>query len=208
MYDKMTIHEAAELWVDRDMSAISRGMIEICMSAQPDEWREVTTPARYDRVIVNDPVYGEWDGEIAEVLPDDLYRIHMDNGEDVDLNKDEFYIDSDDGLPMWGTMWQMNDICDQHWLEEKDGIRILSECGFRVYESDEFGYFFGIDGAGYDFYESHWIPLYKARGLRWHDPAAEQKYQMECKGYKIRNLGMKQYWMDGDRVVDEVLESE
>lgn len=52
------------------------------------------------------------------------------------------------------------------------------------------------------------IPLYKARGLRWHDPAAEQQYQMERKGYKIRNLGRKQYWMDGDRVVEEVLKSE
>ena len=170
MYDKMTIHEATELWVNRDMSAIPRDMIEICMNAQPDEWREVTAPARYDRVEVNDPVCGEWDGEITEVLPDDLYRIHMDNGENVDLNEDEFAIARDDGLPMWGTMWQMTDICDQDWLEEDDGIRILSECGFRVYESDEFGYFFGIDAAGFDFYEAFWIPLYKARGLQWHDP--------------------------------------
>lgn len=208
MYDKMTIHEATELWVNRDMRAIPRDMVEICMSAQPDEWREVTTPARYDRVAVNDPVCGEWDGEITEVLSDGLFRIHMDNGEDVELNEDEFYIVCDAGLPMWGTMWQMNDICDQHWFEEDDGIRILSECGFRVYESDEFGYFFGIDGAGFDFYEAFWEPLYKARGLNWHDPAAEQKYQMENKGYEIGNLGMKQYWMDGDRVVEEVLECE
>lgn len=27
----------------------------------------------------------------------------------------------------------------------------------------------GIDGAGYDFYEAHWIPLYEARGLHWHE---------------------------------------
>ena len=42
-----------------------------------------------------------------------------------------------------------------------------------MYESGEFGYFFGIDGAGYDFYECHWIPLYKARGLQWHDEMTE-----------------------------------
>lgn len=24
-------------------------------------------------------------------------------------------------------------------------------------------------GAGYSFYTEHWIPLYKARGLKWHD---------------------------------------
>ena len=45
----------------------------------------------------------------------------------------------------------------------------MSECGFRIYYSEKYGYFFGIDGAGYDFYEAHWIPLYKARGLKWHE---------------------------------------
>ena len=71
-------------------------------------------------------------------------------------------------------MWSFGDSCDDWWLEEKDGIKIMSECGFRIYESYEFGYFFGIDGAGYDFYESHWIPLYKARGLQWHKTEGEE----------------------------------
>ena len=26
-----------------------------------------------------------------------------------------------------------------------------------------------MDGCGYDFYLEHWVPLYKARGLKWHD---------------------------------------
>ena len=81
------------------------------------------------------------------------------------------------GLPMWGTLWQFGDSADDWWLEEGDGIRIMSECGFRIYEHEEFGYFFGIDGAGYDFYEAHWIPLYKARGLHWHDEEAMQEIQ-------------------------------
>ena len=51
----------------------------------------------------------------------------------------------------------------------------MSECGFRIYENDEIGYFFGIDKAGYDFYESHWVPLYKKRGLLWHDERAEKR---------------------------------
>ena len=80
-------------------------------------------------------------------------------------NEDENY----DQLPMWGTMWSFGDSLDNYWLEEKDGIIRMSQCGFRIFESEEFGYFFGIDGAGYDFYESHWIPLYNERGLKWHD---------------------------------------
>lgn len=76
-------------------------------------------------------------------------------------------------LPMWGTMWSFGDSCDDWWLENGDGIKVMSECGFRIYEHVEWGYFFGIDGAGYDFYSEHWIPLYKKRGLEWHDPEAE-----------------------------------
>lgn len=70
------------------------------------------------------------------------------------------------GLPMWGTMWTFGDSLDEYWAREN--LETMLECGFWVYESDELGVVFGIDGAGYDFYESHWTPLYKARGLRWH----------------------------------------
>ena len=71
-------------------------------------------------------------------------------------------------LPMWGTMWSFGDIMDNYWLEEKGGLEAMARCGFRVYTQEDFGYIFGIDGAGYDFYEDHWIPLYKERGLHWH----------------------------------------
>ena len=66
-------------------------------------------------------------------------------------------------------MWSFGDEVDDYWLEEKGGLRVMSQCGFRIYKSGEFGYFFGIDGAGYDFYEAHWTPLYEARGMKWHD---------------------------------------
>lgn len=74
-----------------------------------------------------------------------------------------------DVFPMWGTMWSFHDSIDDWWLEECDGIRLMSECGFRIYYHQAWGYFFGIDGAGYDFYAEHWEPLYKVRGLHWHD---------------------------------------
>ncbi|MBQ3451225.1 MAG: hypothetical protein IJG32_03045 [Selenomonadaceae bacterium] len=44
---------------------------------------------------------------------------------------------------------------DNRWLKEWRGLEAMSECGFRIYEHDDFGFFFGIDGAGYDFYEAH-----------------------------------------------------
>jgi hypothetical protein len=33
----------------------------------------------------------------------------------------------------------------------------------------------GINGGGYDFYESHWIPLYLALGYQWHDTAQDER---------------------------------
>lgn len=73
-----------------------------------------------------------------------------------------------DYLPMWGTMWSFGNFTDVFWLEEEDGLELMAECGFRIYEQEDFGYLFGIDGAGGNFLHEHWIPLYKARGLRWH----------------------------------------
>ena len=72
-------------------------------------------------------------------------------------------------LPMWSTMWSFGDSEDDYWIEKGDGLELMAECGFRIYEQEDFGYLFGIDGAGYSFLHEHWIPLYKARGLRWHE---------------------------------------
>ena len=86
---------------------------------------------------------------------------------------DERPVDYEFGLPMWGTMWSFGDSIDDYWLlgddeiGAKDHLKEMYECGFNIWDS-EYGVFFGIDGAGYDFYESHWIPLYDARGLQWH----------------------------------------
>lgn len=131
---------------------------------------EVTTPCKYNRVYLYEN--GGY-GEITEI-EDGKYIIELDNGTEIKCNEDDFYVEQDDFLPMWGTMWSFGDSCDDWWLEEGDGIRIMSECWFRIYNSEEFGYFFGIDGAGYDFYEAHWIPLYKARGLQWHEIETEE----------------------------------
>ena len=73
----------------------------------------------------------------------------------------------DDFLPMWGTVWTFDEWIDEEWARRN--INVLQECGFRVYDNEDLGLFFGIDGAGYDFYKAHWIPLYEARGLQWHN---------------------------------------
>lgn len=169
----MTIEEAARKWVG-EMNAIPYGMIEKLMSIEDDDIREVTEPAIGDRVYVfnlpEEYTGNEYEGEVEDILHEEnAYIIKLDDGTSVKVRHNDFMVEYYSALPMWGTLWMFDDSTDNWWLEEGDGIKKMSECGFRVYESEEFGYFFGIDGAGYDFYEAHWIPLYKARGLKWHD---------------------------------------
>lgn len=187
----MTFDEAVSKWVN-EFNSIPQGMIEMLMRTDPDAWREITLPSRGYRVYVYElpeRVYvpgllGETPdgrpyegtahrGEITDCYDNETYRIRMDDGEYIFVKSDDFDVEYDDTLPMWGVMWQFGDSCDEYWLECLDGIRLMSECGFRIYEHDEWGYFFGIDGAGYSFKEAHWMPLYRARGLQWHDKEAK-----------------------------------
>lgn len=173
----MTVREAAEEWV-REFNSISRGMIEKLMQIDPGDWYEVTFPSEGDQVYVFAPSEGgkEHYGYIQSYDEEsELYCIELDDGKLLYAEEDDFEVVRDDCLPMWSTMWSMSDPCDNHWLENMDGVRVMSDCGFRVYESEEFGFFWGIDGAGYSFMDEHFIPLYRARGLQWHDPDTEKE---------------------------------
>lgn len=202
-----TVIDAVEEWVN-GFNAVPRSMIEALMKADLNSWVELTTPNYGDRVYVYD---GEHDGEGGVIVEDcydkerDLHRIKFDNKDldDAILGEDEFEVERDGVLPMWGWMWSFGDSADDYWLEELDGFRLMSQCGFRIYEHNEWGYFFGIDGAGYSFMEEHWKSLYQARGLKWHDEKAEHEYQMLKKGYTKGKLGSRQVWLDKENNVVE-----
>lgn len=164
LYD--TIREATHEWV-REFNAVPCGIIEKLIKADGgtfDAIREVTPPTRGCTVYVFDK---DSYGEVVQHISDDTYRIELYNGERMDISEDSFEVEYDSYLPMWNTMWAFNDFCDNYWLDN-GGLQIMADCGFRIYEQEDYGYIFGIDGCGYDFYEEHWIPLYKARGLHWH----------------------------------------
>ena len=162
-----TIEEATRNWV-REFNAFPQGMLD----KFSNEFYEVTKASIGDRVYAynEDECYGQIT-EIKDNKVEDriVYVIELDDGEIIEKEANDFEVERDGFFPMWGTMWSFGDNADDYWLEELGGIKIMSDCGFRIYEHEEFGYFFGIDGCGYDFYEAHWIPLYKARGLQWHD---------------------------------------
>jgi hypothetical protein len=180
----MTIKEATERFVGQ-MSRVPQPIIAKLLQANgPEEVEEITPPSCYDRVYITDGDYYGQQGEILRHFTDEeteneLYEIELGYTENdgrvkISLPSESFEVLRDDYLPMWGTMWAFDDSIDNWWLEEKDGLQKMADCGFRIYRQEDYEYLFGIDGAGYDFWEAHWIPLYKARGFHWHDPETEK----------------------------------
>lgn len=164
----VTVRDAVEMWLSRCFDAINQDIIARLMKYEPDKWREVTVPVAGDSVFVfKTGTYGdviECDKQSGD------YRIRLVNDSKMYARAKDFRGVYFDKLPAWRTMWSFSDDFDDRWFRKQGGLEIMSELGFRVYEHEDFGYFFGIDGAGYDFYEAHWIPLYRARGLLWHKP--------------------------------------
>ena len=155
----MTRLEAAREWV-KGFNAIPTRMIIKLMGIEPDDWSEVTRPAVGDRVEAFDS--GVDKGSLAEIDYETGWcKVKLDTGGIARYHENRIDVEYDDGIPMWGTMWSFHDSADNGWFEFEydEAIKAMSDCGFRVYESDDYGYFFGIDGYGYDFYEHHWVPL-------------------------------------------------
>lgn len=168
---KMTLKEAVELWVNRDMTAIPLTVVEKLREfSEYSDITEITPIKKYSKVWSGE--YQEL-GKVSEITLNDndelIATVDFENDETHDIPLEDLSLEEEESLPMWGTMWAFSDFCDSEWLDNEENRRKMAKCGFRIYESEDFGYIFGIDGAGYDFYERHWIPLYIARGLQWHD---------------------------------------
>lgn len=171
-----TIKEACQLWVERDMIQVPMSVVEkLQMQSDYNDITEITPPSRGDRISIFSGDYAGEDGEIVRHVDGDEYIVQLNSvkyPDPVTVFSDEFDVERDDVLPMWGTMWEFKDRCDIEWLE--GNLQAVADCGFRIYESEDYEYLIGIDGAGYDFYEAHFCPLYKARGLHWHKENEEE----------------------------------
>ena len=174
-----TIKEACRAWVS-ELDRVPTSVIDKLYEYNDLDLQEVTPPTKYDHVIYYSEGYAGQHGEVIETNYDGdsekyLVRLEDDPDHPVEAHRDDLTVVVEDQFPMWSTMWAFNDTADNDWLDGKfgeDGKQLMADCGFRIYESEDYGYVFGINGAGYDFYECHWIPLYKARGLKWHKEVA------------------------------------
>lgn len=124
----ITKSDAAHEWV-REFNAIDSGIIAKLMSMDIDDWQEVTTPRVCDRVYCFD---SETYGEVVDIDNND-YTINLDDGTEITLSISDFEVERDSLLPMWGTMWSFGNGLDDKWLSDYDGIKLMSECGFRIF---------------------------------------------------------------------------
>lgn len=164
---EITIEDATRDWV-RGFNAIPSSLLEKAYSNNNiDDIVELTTPSIGNYVEVD-----SLNGDIAtlhEINTDEnIATIITSNNEKINVDINDIRPYQESFFPMWGTLWTFEEGIDEQWC--RDNLFAVSNCGFRIYEDCDSGdIYIGIDGAGYNFYEAHWIPLYKVRGLQWHN---------------------------------------
>lgn len=96
----------------------------------------------------------------------------VDEEEDESLAEVGAYYDI--GEPMWSYWFEPTDPVDS-WKIDKYSSEIAG-LGFVLIidDEDQTVWGLGIDGAGFDFYESYWLPLYDLFHMHWHDDDEEE----------------------------------
>jgi len=163
MYD---LEEECKKWVN-GFNEFPLGMISELMDHDPD-WEELTVPGVGDYVVIDETGIG---GRISAITsePIQTYRVDLDDKSQTVCAAQDFTVQYNGGdLPIWDALWQFSDPVDQEWLDGAptgSHYKEMSDLDFRIFHSPEYGTFFGIDQDGYDFYSTHWMSLFKERGL-------------------------------------------
>lgn len=108
----------------------------------------------------------DWNTIQSYYLNKDMFSCYKLVDDDESVEEFDGYYDI--GEPMWSYWFEPKDSTDLNKLNEmSDEVAAL---GFVLIIDNEDGsvWGLGIDGAGFDFYESYWIPLYDLFGFRWH----------------------------------------
>lgn len=111
--------------------------------------------------------------QATERLIDSFSRISADWLEIVANAKGEMFFP-----PIWSTLFIVEDAVDVRGITnlittDEEGDQVIADTGILAYEIDD-ELILGIDGAGYSFYDNHWIPLYDALGYHWHKEDNDQ----------------------------------
>lgn len=104
------------------------------------------------------------DGRTVERFVRDTFEnvpMWLVNGNEEFQSASLWWGNVDEMEPMWGTaFWFEGDRAFTDFVIEK--CDEVCDIGFSIlYEEGGLPIALGIDGAGYDFYEAHWKPLYE-----------------------------------------------
>lgn len=153
--------EACSDWFNSTFKEVDADMIE---SPESDRYLKCRDLPEEGSTISQYSEYGQEERFSFTVNAIDVAReiviAEDDSGEVLEMPFDE--LSSLDGRPIWNAMWVID---GEPSYEEIQGF---NECGISVYEDDDGDWYFGIDGCGYDFYDAHWIKLYRKYGICWH----------------------------------------
>jgi len=146
------------------MNSMPKSMFTTLYNTDKEKWKEVTAPKKGATVFIKDL---ERCGEIVEVCNTDhfnkIYIIRLDNGQEFKTQSRHDFKMLNNSLPESDIIWSFGEDEDDYWLSELDGVQPMSDCGFRVFYHEEWGYFFGIEKTDCDYYFEHWVPLYKIK---------------------------------------------
>lgn len=155
-----------------EINEIPTALVRRAFSENPDDLRELTMPRIDDQVYItgNDfsgqyaiiQKFEEFNGEPAAWCelcdPDEK---DFEDGSAVYLFPfDEFEVENENGyVPDFYMMFSIPCFMSDSWIRRN--LRIITDIGFRVLESDETGIIFGIDGGGFSLMPM-WEKLYEA----------------------------------------------
>lgn len=126
-------------------------------------------PEWFEYVITTEPNITDLKNYFGEHSLSDKEFEKKHSEDELDDAKDKLRRDQEE--IMWGTVFEAKD----QFLADKireNSEAIIQDAGLTIVDvgdADKDGaydtaLFLGVNGAGYDFYESHWIPLYRIFG--------------------------------------------
>jgi len=127
------------------------------------------SPNWFEDVVSTDPTIIDLKDYFGELDKTDEEFEKAHDEDEIDEAKNEL-LDQQREI-MWGTVFEAKSqhVADKI-LEKSDAI--INDAGLTIVDvsrsDDEGAYvtgvFLGVNGAGYDFFDSHWIPLYRIFG--------------------------------------------
>lgn len=156
-----TAREQAEYYFDREFNTVP---FELLKPRLDNYEAEILYPS--DEVFLDDFKIENDIDDLKEEFNEKVENGEYDNSEFDEFLKDtdEFRSFKDDRLTDYYPMWNWVFGADRFYIDsDYMDVDKLYKLGIGVID-DPTGYYLFIAGAGYDFYEAHWTPLFKQLG--------------------------------------------